>query len=149
MRRLALASLATTFLACASGPPAPAPLDTRREQCAFCRMAVSDARYAAQLAAPAEEPKFFDDAGCLAAYLKQHAAALPKHAAAFVADHRTKAWVSAASAVYTKTDGLETPMASHLIAHADASSRDADAGARGGAPMSVAQVFGASPPAGR
>jgi len=147
--RPALVSLAAALLACASGPPAPGPLDARREQCAFCRMAVSDARYAAQLVAPAEEPRFFDDAGCLAAYLRQPAAALPKRAAAFVADHRTKAWVSAAAAVYTKVDGIDTPMASQLIAHADASSRDADADARGGHPMSVAQVFGASPPTGR
>ena len=35
-------------LACSRGPLGPAPLDTRNEACAHCRMAVSDARFAAQ-----------------------------------------------------------------------------------------------------
>ena len=135
---------------CASGPPQPAPLDTHDEQCAHCRMAVSDARFAAQLVAPREEPKFFDDVGCLAAYLRAQPGSLPQGSLAFVADHRTKAWVPAGAAVYTRVDGLATPMGSHLVAHADAASRDADPDARGGAAESIADVFGpAGAPDGR
>jgi copper chaperone NosL len=127
--------------ACSRGPAVPVALDTRNDRCAWCRMAVSDARFAAQLVAPSEEPRTFDDVGCLATFLKSGGAPA-KGQAAFVADHRTKAWVRAAAAVYTKKPGLETPMGSGLVAHADAASRDADADAAGGAPVTVRDVFG-------
>jgi len=132
--------------ACAQGPPPPAPLE-RGEACGSCRMAIADTRFAAQLVSPAEEPRFFDDVGCLRDYLAA-GAARPPHRVAYVADHRTKAWVRAERAVYAKADGIETPMGSHLLAFADAASRDADPAARGGVAMSAADVFGRSLPEG-
>jgi copper chaperone NosL len=136
----ALVLLGALAAACGGGAPEPAPLDTRNEQCASCRMVVSDVRFASQLVAPGELPRFFDDLGCLADYLK--AGKAPAGAVAFVADHRTKAWVRADRAVFTRVPGLATPMGSHVIAHADAASRDADAEARTGAPVSAAELLG-------
>jgi copper chaperone NosL len=107
-------------------------------------MSVSEARFAAQLVAPGELPRFFDDLGCLASFLK--AGPVPAGAMAFVADHRTKAWVRADLAVYTRVPGLATPMGSHLIAHADVASRDQDPLARGGEPVDPAAVFGRGGP---
>jgi copper chaperone NosL len=126
--------------ACASGPPEPAPLDTRTEACASCRMAISEARFASQVVAAGELPRFFDDLGCLAAFLK--AGKAPAGAAAFVADHRTRAWVRSDRAVYTRVPGLATPMGSHLVAHAEAASRDQDAAARGGTPVDARELLG-------
>jgi copper chaperone NosL len=141
--------LALLLGACASGPPGPAPLDTRNDACFFCRMAASDPRFAAQIVAPGEEPRFFDDVGCLASYVKGKHGALRKEALAYVADHRTKAWVPAKRAVYTRVEGLQTPMGSHVVAHSDAASRAADPEARGGAPMTAGELFGpGGPPAG-
>lgn len=134
-------------LACAATAPEPQVLDTRNEACASCRMSVSDARFAAQVVAPGELPRFFDDLGCLASFLK--AGKAKGRAVAFVADHRTKAWVRADHAVYTRVPGLATPMGSHLIAHIDAASRDQDPLARGGTPLEPAELFGeAGPPTG-
>ena len=151
MMRMRRPSAVLTLLlagACGSGPPGPAPLDSRNDACAFCRMAASDARFAAQLVAPGEEPRFFDDIGCLRDYLKG-ATVVPTAAVAYVADHRTKTWVRAAAAVYTRVQGLETPMGSHLVAHADAASRGADPDAKGGETLSATEVFGpAGPPGG-
>lgn len=141
MRRALLLAGLGLLLGCTSGPPGPAALDTKNEQCAFCRMAVSDPRFAAQLVAPGEEAKFFDDVGCLADYLAQNKP-LAKGAVGFVADHQTKAWVRAEQALYTKVPALETPMASHIIAHAGAASRDADPAARGGSPLTLQEVYG-------
>ena len=138
----AVALVALAAAACGGGAPEPAPLDTRNEQCASCRMAVSDARLASQLVAPGELPRFFDDLGCLGDFLK--AGKAPAGTTAFVADHRTKAWVRADRAVYTRVPGLETPMGSHVIAHADAAARDADPDARTGQPVSAAELFGRS-----
>ena len=142
-RRLRLGSvlaLLATSWACGGGAPEPADLDTRNEQCAGCRMAVSNPRFAAQVVAAGELPLFFDDLGCLAGFLK--AGRAPAGATVFVADHLTKAWVRAERAVYTRVSGLETPMSSHLVAHGDPTSRDQDRDARGGSPVPAAEVLG-------
>jgi len=134
--------VAAVLGACAASPPGPAILDTRNEPCAWCRMAVSDPRLAAQVVAPSEEPRFFDDVGCLRDHLGA-AKAWPAGAVAYVADHRTGAWVRASRAVYVKVPSLDTPMGSHLMAHADAASREQDPAARGGTPLAPGEVFGA------
>jgi copper chaperone NosL len=143
-RALAIAVLGAS---CAVGPPQPVALDTKSEACSWCRMSVSDARTAGQLVTPSEDPKFFDDIGCLAHYVAGSRDRL-KGAVAYVADHRTKEWVRAGAAVYTSVSSFETPMASHLLAHADAGSRDADPDARGGTPRTLADVFGPGGPPG-
>jgi len=135
-------------LACTRGPPAPAQLDTRNDACASCRMLVSDPRTAAQLVAPGEDPLFFDDVGCLARYLAEHPAR--PGAMAYVADHRTRAWVPAPGASYLLQEAVATPMGSHILAYRDGASRDADPSARGGRPLRAEDVFASGrPPEGR
>lgn len=134
-----LSLVAASSLACAGASPQPAGLQAG-DACAFCRMMVSDPRFAAQVVSPGEEPLFFDDIGCLANRLRnvQRAAG----AAVYVADHRTRDWIPASEAVYTRVDSLATPMGSHLIAHADAASRDQDPDARGGVTVAAPEILG-------
>ena len=140
-RRL-IASMAVLGAACAGGPPPPAALDTRNDTCASCRMAVSAQRFAAQLVAPAEEPRFFDDLGCLRTYLDEHPT-LPAASVAYVADHGNGVWVLADQAVYSHPEGVETPMGGGFIAHASAASRAADTSVQGAPPLTATDVFGA------
>ncbi|ABC82168.1 nitrous oxide reductase accessory protein NosL [Anaeromyxobacter dehalogenans] len=140
-RLVAIGCALACAAACRRGPPAPAQLDPRNDACAFCRMAVSDPQFAAQLVAPNEEPRFFDDLGCLRDYLREHPP-VPRGAVAYVADHRTSAWVRAEAATYSRVPGLRTPMGSELIAHADAASRDADPVASGAVPVPAAELLG-------
>lgn len=140
MTRLCTLFLGCLLMACSAERPAPATLDPRADQCAWCRMAVSSPAFAAQLVAPGEEPRFFDDLGCLVTYLKQPQPP-PPQAVAYVADHRSGEWVVAARATYTRVDALSTPMGSHLIAHATAVSRDADPDARGGVPVDAGSLL--------
>lgn len=136
---LGLLALAASGVSCADSAGQPAALQGG-EACAFCRMMVSDSRFAGQIVAPGEEPQFFDDIGCLANQLRS--ARPSAGAVAYVADHRTRSWVRASEAVYTRVDTLSTPMGSHLVAHADAASRDQDPDARGGANVAVSEIFG-------
>lgn len=140
MRVGLIAALTLVLQACTASAPAPAQVDVRHDACAECRMTVSNIRFASQLVAPGEEPRVFDDIGCLAAYLRDHAV-LPANTLAYVADHRTGEWVTASSAVFTRAPGIETPMGSHVVAHASAGSRDADARVRGGAAVAAAEFF--------
>lgn len=145
-RRYLLPGLAWLVLIGCSSAQQPAQVDTRNDSCANCRMAVSDVRFAAQIVAPGEEPRFFDDIGCLRDYLKK--TAVPREAIAYVADHRTKNWVPAARAVYVRNEQVRTPMASSVLAYADAASRDADRDGKGAA-VTLAELFGpGGPPTG-
>jgi copper chaperone NosL len=142
-RPLLCAIVWLAFIGC-SAAQQPATVDTRNDLCTYCRMPVSDVRFAGQIVAPGEEPRFFDDLGCLRDYLKKNGA--PKGATAYVADHRTKAWVVAAKAIYLRNDDIDTPMGSSLLAWVDAASRDADTDSRG-TRLTPTDVFGpAGPP---
>jgi copper chaperone NosL len=124
---------------CAGGDVAPAPIAVGQESCAFCRMTVSQPEFASQLLVPGELPTFFDDLGCLTAYLTSTTPG-PEGGVIFVTDHRTREWVRAEAAVYTRAPAVTTPMASHLAAHATSDSRDADAGLAGTAPVPIDDV---------
>jgi copper chaperone NosL len=133
--------------ACSRTTVAPAPLDPRNESCAWCRMSVSDPRFAAQLVGNGVEPLFFDDIGCMANYLRS-----PKRGssdlAAYVADHRTRAWVPAAGAVYVRCPAVDTPMGSHLIAHHDSASAALDPDTKKCDAATAAEIFGNALPRG-
>lgn len=120
--------------ACAGGPPAPAGVGLGEDACAACRMTIVSRTTAAQIVRAGDEPVLFDDLGCLRDHLSQRP--LPGDAVVYVADHRTGEWVNARAAVFTRTT-TSTPMASGLLAHADAASRDADPAAAGGSQTTV------------
>jgi len=132
-RDLVLAPVLTVVVGCATGSVSPAALDAGHEMCGSCRMVVSNVGTAAQIAAPAEEPVFFDDLACLRDYRAAHA--LPAGAVVYVADHRTGEWVRADRAVFTRTSGATTAMGSGVIAHVSDVSRAADQAAAGGSPV--------------
>jgi copper chaperone NosL len=137
------AALVLAVVACGQDVPQPASLDTRNDACARCRMMVSEQRFASQVVAPGEEPKFFDDLGCLRGFLKETPPAAG--AVAYVADYRTGAWTRAARAVYVRHEEVQTPMASHLLAFADEASRDAGPEGKG-TPVSATELFGPNGP---
>lgn len=145
MKKLAGFLTLALFSCAAPGPTPPAELDAGNESCHHCRMMVSDPRLAAQIVAPYEEPLFFDDIGCMRDYLAG-GPSLREGAVAYVADHRTKSWIMARKALYTRNPSIDTPMGSHLLAHADSASREADPETRGGTSLSATDVFGPSGP---
>lgn len=144
MRRGAMVALVASLAGCAREGASPGALDSR-EACGSCRMAISDPSLAAQLVAPGEDPRFFDDIGCLRDFLAA-SRSLPKGTRAYVADHRTRSWVPAEAAVYTRVPAIETPMGSHLVAHAHGASRDADPAVAGGSPVPASEIFGPEGP---
>jgi copper chaperone NosL len=129
---------------CAGSAPGPAEIDTRNTACEHCGMVVSDRRTAAQVVAPGEEPVFFDDLGCLASWLKARHGSLAPKSGIYVADHRTKDWLAADRAIYTRVPGLETPMGSGIVAHATAASRDEDRSVARGVPVPAREILGAT-----
>lgn len=129
-RTFAVVVVAVSVSACGTKGPGPAALDAQAT-CRSCRMAVADVRFAGQIVAEGREPMFFDDLGCLRGFLA-NGTDVPATLQVYVADHLTRQWVQAEAAVFTKVEGLDTPMGSGVIAHGNAQSRDADPVAKGG-----------------
>jgi len=140
MRTRVAAFLLMGVAACALGPPQPIAIDTRNDQCATCRMVISDPAFAAEVVAPGEEPRLYDDLQCLRDGLTREPPAA--HARVFVVDHRTGVWVAADRALYVRIPDLATPMASHWVAYADEASRRADPYAAEGVAINAADVLG-------
>jgi hypothetical protein len=84
-------------------------------------MIVSDARLASQVLEPGQEPIFFDDLACLAAYLGERGDAPVR--AIYVTDYESGTWIRAEAAVFSKSNTIETPMGSGMIAHLDEATR--------------------------
>lgn len=128
--RLAAALTALALAACGGGAPEPVPIVLDEDACSYCRMAISQPEYAAELVTPEGRVERFDDVGCLAAWLRRHGR--PEGAAAFVAEYRTGGWIAAESASYLVSPALPTPMSSGLAAFADRAAAEAAASELGG-----------------
>ena len=123
MARAVIVSVFALLVACTSGELRPADLQPGTA-CAYCRMTLVDPKLASQIVAPGEEPRVFDDLGCLRAYIAEHPQS--GQSAVFVADHSTGAWIPERAAVFTKDPAIPTPMNSHLVAQRAASGGSRD-----------------------
>jgi hypothetical protein len=74
-----------------------------KQPCAHCRMLVSDPRFAGQLVTRDHERFFFDDPGCLAAFMHEHTREVER---AWV--HTDSAWISTEGARFSA--GATSPM---------------------------------------
>ena len=80
-------------------------------------MLISESTHAAQAVAPGEEPRFYDDRGCLAADV----AALPDGARLFVQLDGGSGWIEARDAFFAFPADARTPMGYGLTAFRTAS----------------------------
>jgi copper chaperone NosL len=106
-------------------------------------MTVSQPEFASQLLVDGELPKFFDDLGCLHSYLTATTPG-PEGGVIFVTDHRSREWVRADTAVYTRAPAVATPMASHLVAHATTAFKGGGTALTGTTPVPIDDVIPAS-----
>lgn len=105
--------------------PEPVPVD--RMACSRCGMLVSREDQSAEWIAAGEEPRFYDDIGCLATDPWNP----PGRNARFV--HVGRTWSLAETVFYARPPGASTPMGYDLVAFAtreEAASRDREGRAR-------------------
>lgn len=100
----------------AVAPVAIAPED----MCAYCRMAISEKRFAAEVIDTESQAFKFDDIGCMANFIKNKKNAA-KPLAYFVTDFDNREWVKAENAFYVQSNELQTPMNGGMIAFKDQS----------------------------
>lgn len=89
-----------------------------KENCARCRMAISDARFAAAWRDPADKEAHFDDIGCMVLLQGEKN---PEAGTRFwVHDYVTEAWLDAPSASYAISESIHSPMSYGVAASATA-----------------------------
>lgn len=138
-RLLALVLSVAFVTGCGAEKMTPVPIQPGTP-CAYCRMTIGDTHFGGEVVAPGEEPRQYDDIGCLANDLRKRPPAAD--ARVFVADYATGALVPGATAVYSRVETIETPMMSHVVAHADEGGRARDARVHAGVKQVVGDVFG-------
>ena len=102
--------------------------------CAFCRMAISEKRFASELVTKDSEPVKFDDIRCMLRYRKEriHPDSV---AATFVVDFDTKEWLKSEEAYFVKSNEFKTPMAGNVVAFKNGADAAAAADRTQGMPL--------------
>lgn len=96
------------------GPANLEPVDIYPEdQCASCRMAVSNRAFASEIVYHDGAASKFDDLGCFDTYRRAHAD--EEYAAIFLVNYETGEWIPYGRSVIVRT-GIETPMGSGRVA---------------------------------
>ena len=90
------------------------------DMCSFCRMSISEKRYAAELIDSDGQVFKFDDIGCMGNFIKQKRLN-SSISAAFVIDFERREWLKAEKAAYVRSSEFKTPMNGGIVAFKDQS----------------------------
>ena len=97
------------------------------DMCSYCRMAISEKQYAAELIDGDGQASKFDDIGCLINFIKKRSINVSA-STFFVMDFDQRQWIKADNAYYVRSSELTTPMNGGIIAFKDQSKAQAAAG---------------------
>lgn len=85
------------------------------DMCSFCKMAISEKRFASELLTQDGEVFKFDDIGCMLRFRKSHGH--PESVVAtFVVDYDTREWIKSEEAYFVKSTVFKTPMGGNVVA---------------------------------
>ena len=105
------------LVSCQNKPIGPVVIEAN-DMCSFCRMSISERRYAAELIDNDGQAFKFDDIGCMANFIRQkrNNGAIQ---ATFVMDFDRREWLQAEKASYVRSAELNTPMNGGIVAFKD------------------------------
>jgi len=125
-RRRLVIFLFLIVLATACGGNAIQPVEIADgDMCEFCRMAVSEQRYAAEFIDKDGDAHKFDEIGCMKAYVKKHSI---RDAIYFVKDYQSRKWLQSGEAFFVHSTEFQTPMGGGIVAFSDQSAAAEAAG---------------------
>ena len=130
IRSAFIAAVALLAAACSAKAAGPPEIAIDRTACSHCGMLVSEPIYAASYQAPGQEPRVFDDIGCmLEAVRKETASPLQ----VWLQDANGGGWLDAAAAMVVASQHVSTPMNGGFLAYADGAAAASAAAAHQGA----------------
>ena len=140
----AAALLGAAAIAC--GTPGPVPIVLGERACEHCHMTIADSRFAAELVTRTGKIYLFDDAGCLATFTVSGPIGPEQVHSAWVTDFRHPGTlIPAQDARFLRTDRVQTPMGSNLVAVPRAAGDSLQA-ALGGTLLDWGEVLAAARP---
>jgi copper chaperone NosL len=143
-RLRAAALVGAAALAC--GAPGPVPITLGERDCDHCHMTIADARFAAELVTRTGKVYLFDDVGCLATFTVSGSVPPEEVQSAWVSDIRHPGtFIPAQDAAFLRTDRVQTPMGSSLVAVPRAAADSLQA-ALGGTLLDWGEVLAAARP---
>ena len=104
-----------TFMSCA---PQPQPIHLNSDNCAHCRMMISDGEFASQLLNTQGRAFKFDSVECLAAFDLTNENPESVHSRWVPNFKNPSEWLEAESAVYLHSETLRSPMGLYISAYA-------------------------------
>lgn len=97
------------------------------DMCSYCKMAISEKQYAAELIDSEGQPSKFDDIACMLNFVEKRSVSVSA-SSFFVMDFDQRQWIKADSAYYVRSSQLMTPMNGGIIAFKDQSKAQEAAG---------------------
>jgi copper chaperone NosL len=128
--------------ACTQTPFAPVEIEPF-DMCSYCKMAISERRYAAEFLDKQGEAYKFDDLGCMKKFLQtKH---LGQDGGNFYAiEYESKQWLPAQLASFVRSNQFKTPMSGGIIAIREKTRAEQLARETQGTVMTFLEVFGAN-----
>ncbi len=103
----------------ACGSDGPKPINFGKDQCAHCRMMVSDARFGSQLVTTKGRAYNFDDVQCMVAFVKGGSVDREDVANYYLPDYTNEnKLLSAEGLFFLKSESLKSPMRGDVAAFA-------------------------------
>lgn len=116
---LLLLPLLLLFISCET-KPLPEPIEYGRDSCAFCRMIIADAGFAAELKTKKGKVYKFDSIECLAAFVLSGYVKRDEILAMWVADFANKDnFLRVEEAKFLVSDRLRSPMGLNISAYSN------------------------------
>lgn len=120
--------------------PSSQPVDiVAEDMCTYCRMAISEKRYAVQFVDQEGQASKFDDVGCMMSYLRSRKAQDPI-AHYYVVDFDSHRWITASQAYFVHSSQYKTPMGGATVAFEHKSRAEQAAGEFHGLLMSFSEL---------
>lgn len=142
LKRLCFAILLSALLLAGCAAPKFEPVEIAAEDmCAFCKMAISEKKYAAEFLNRDGDVFKFDDIGCMANYIVEKKAG-DSIAAYYLVDFDSKQWLKAEEASLVASPNFHTPMGGGMVAFKDRSSAEATATENRGRRIPFAEALG-------
>jgi copper chaperone NosL len=138
-RRLPILALALVALVACSAR-GPEPITLNEDQCDYCRMTISDARFGGEAVLGTGRVKKFDSAECLLGWARATPAGA--RGALYVIDlQHPGTFVKAETAGFLKDAFLKSPMGAAVVSFADTTIAEQQRAVLGGKVMSWAQML--------
>lgn len=118
-----LAAVSMLFPSCASGPE---PIRYGQDECAHCKMTLTDRRFGAELLTAKGKVFKFDDLNCMAAFAEKGSVAQADIAQLLAVDFSQKGqFVDVRQAFFLRNEAIKSPMRGDVAAFSSAAGRDA------------------------